>query len=497
MLRRSLYFLLAIAFVLSATARGVDRPLVIGSKNFPESYLLGEIMAQMLEEAGFAVERRFGLGGTLIGFQALENGSIDLYAEYSGTLERAILKLPGRPSYRELQGLLRERYRMELLEPLGLNNSYALTMQRAEAERRKIATISDLLQHPTLRFGFTHDFVNRPDGWPGLARAYGLSARPEAVEHSLAYAAIMSNKLDVTDAYTTDGEIPRFDMVVLRDDRQFFPLYLAAPLLRNGLDPRVSEVLSPLAGQISDAEMQAMNNRAGSTAGDFGTIATDFLRAKGLTQRRPAEQAGFWKELWPRLIRHLYLTGVGLLAGMVVAIPLGVLLYRVPRLGRPVVYFAGMLQTIPSLALLAFMIPVFGIGVEPAIAALFLYALLPILRNTALALFTIDPVIKKVSVGMGLTTWQQLWNVELPLAVPTILGGIKTAAIINIGTATLATYIGAGGLGEPIAAGLAINSRQLILEGAIPAALLAIATEVAFELLEKVVVPRHLLQKAE
>lgn len=471
-----------------------DRPVVVGSKNFTESYLLGEMMAQLLEEGGISVERRFGLGGTLIGFEALKNGSIDLYAEYSGTLEVAILRLPNRPTYAELQRLIHERYAMRLLEPMGLNNSYALTMSRAEASRCGLKRISDLIRHADLRFGFTHDFLNRPDGWVGLARAYGLKAEPVAVEHGLSYPAIKDGKLDVTDAYLTDGDLRKFDMVVLEDDKRYFPLYLAAPLLRDGLDPRVAELLKPLAGKISDEEMQALNEKASESSADFAGIAAEFLQAKQLTKVQHASARGFWSRLGPRLVRHLYLTGVAILAGMLVAIPLGILSYRMPTIARPVIYLAGMLQTIPSIAMLALMIPLFGIGPKAAIAALFLYALLPILRNTAMALFTIDPVIKKVSVGMGLTAWQRLCHIELPLAGPTILAGIKTAAIINIGTATLAAYIGAGGLGDPIVTGLALFDKTLILEGAIPAALLAIVTELSFELFEKLVVPRHLLQ---
>jgi osmoprotectant transport system permease protein len=181
---------------------------------------------------------------------------------------------------------------------------------------------------------------------------------------------------------------------------------------------------------------------------------------------------------------------------MAIAIPAGVLVYRLPAISRPILYLTGLLQTIPSIALLAFMIPVFGIGVVPAIVALFLYALLPILRNTATALFSVDPLLKKVSVGMGLTTWQRLRHIELPLAAPTIFAGIKTAAVINIGTATLAAFIGGGGLGEPIVTGLALNDTKLILEGAIPAALLAVLVEFGFERLEKILIPKHLLQKA-
>src|SRR5262249_28736176 len=169
--------------------------------------ILGEILAQLLEDRGFVVERRFGLGGTLIGFEALRIDGLDLYAEYSGTLEQAILKSPRRLSYPDLQATLKRQYNMELLEPFGLNNTYALALRRDKAERLGLKTIGDLAQHPELQCGFTHDFLHRADGWEGLARTYGLTVRPSAMEHGLAYPALRENKLDVTDAYATDGEI--------------------------------------------------------------------------------------------------------------------------------------------------------------------------------------------------------------------------------------------------------------------------------------------------
>jgi len=175
--------------------------------------------------------------------------------------------------------------------------------------------------------------------------------------------------------------------------------------------------------------------------------------------------------------------------------PLGVLIYRYSAAAKPILYFTGLLQTIPSIALLALMIPLFGIGVFPAIVALFLYALLPILRNTATALFSIDPLLKKVATGIGLTRWQRLRLIEIPLSTPTIFAGIKTAAVISIGTATLAAFIGAGGLGEFIVTGLALNNTSMILKGAIPAAILAIFVEFIFEIIEKMFVPKHLQQK--
>lgn len=472
--------------------------VMVGSKHFNEGYLLAEIIAQLLEDRGFQVERRFGLGGTLICFEALKNREIDVYPEYSGTLEQAILKLPHRVSYAQLKDRLKQQFGMDLLDPFGFNNTYAIAVKRSLAERLGLKTISDLTKFPHLRFGFSHEFLNRHDGWPGLARTYGLSARPVGVEHGLAYQAIHEGKLDVTDVYSTDGDIQRFDLFLLEDDRRYFPQYLAAPLVRGELDGRIQGILHELANRIPEAEMQALNGMVVLEGRSFAEVARKFLMAKGLLHRASQSSnvtSQRWAILLLRAATHLKLTFMALLMAMAIAIPLGILVYRLKTIARPVIYVAGLLQTIPSIALLAFMIPLFGIGALPAIVALFLYALLPILRNTATALFAIDPVLKKVSVGMGLTPWQRLRYIELPLAAPTILAGMKTAAVINIGTATLAAFIGAGGLGEPIVTGLALNDTSLILEGAIPAAILAILTEFAFEFLEKLMIPKHLLQK--
>jgi osmoprotectant transport system permease protein len=475
---------------------GDSRAVVVGSKHFNEGYILAEVIAQLLEDRGFTVERKFGLGGTLICFEALSNGEIDVYPEYSGTLGQAVLKLPQRVSYGELQEILRRQFGMGLLDSFGFSNTYAIAVSRGLSQRRGLSAISDLARFSDLRFGFSHEFLNRQDGWPGLARAYALAARPAGIEHGLAYGAIREGKLDVTDVYSTDGDIRKFDLVLLEDDRHYFPEYLAAPLVRAELDERIKGILGELAGTITAAEMQGLNAMVLLEGRSFGEVAREFLRGEGLLKggRRLGEEDR-WSTLLLRAVTHVKLTLIALLAGMGVAIPGGILVYRLRVISRPVVYAAGLLQTIPSIALLAFMIPLFGIGAKPAIVALFLYALLPILRNTATALVSIDPVLKRVSVGMGLTPWQRLRHVELPLAAPTILAGIRTAAVINIGTATLAAFIGAGGLGEPIVTGLALNDTSLILEGAIPAALLAILTEWAFEGLERLMIPKHLLQK--
>jgi osmoprotectant transport system permease protein len=502
--RNGSWFVLAILLAWPAQLRaaGPERPIVIGCKQDVEGTVLAEIMAQLLEDRGFAVERRFSLGGTLICFEALKRGSIDVYPEYSGTIEQAILRLPSRVSHAHMRAELGRRFNLEMLDFFGFSNTYALALSRATAERLDLKRISDLAGHPELRFGFSNEFKNRADGWLGLKSAYGLTAEPVGMEHALTYSAIRDGKLDVTDAYSTDGDLKKFDLVLLEDDRRFFPGYLAMPLVRAELNDSAKRVLEELAGTMTAVEMQSLNQSVQEKK-SLRDVAAQFLQSKGLLtgERQAAAPAVAERTIdWPFLLSctltHLKLTLLALVAGILVAIPLGAVVYRLGAVSRPVLYVTGILQTIPSIALLAFMIPLFGIGAKPAIAALFLYSLLPILNNTVTALVSIDPVLRKVSVGMGLTAWQRLRYIELPLAASTILVGIKTAAVINIGTATLAAFIGAGGLGEPIVTGLALNDPNLILQGAIPAALLAVLTELAFELLQRVVVPGHLRQKA-
>ncbi len=464
-------------------------PLVVASKDFNESYILGEIMAQLLESDGFEVERRFGLGGTLICYDALRTGEIDLYAEYTGTLATAILKRPDRSGIDALNDVLADEG-LALLPPFGFNNTYALAVPRALARSRGLETISGLVDHPDLRIAVSHEFLEREDGWPGLSRVYGFDRPIDGIEHGLAYQALEEGTIDLTDAYSTDGELVRYDLVVLRDDRDFFPRYLAAPLVRNDLPQRAKDRLRIVADTLDDPAMQALNASVLFEDADFAEAAAGYLDGIGIES--DGAVSGPWRQLGRNTLRHLELTVMALVPATLVGIGLGLLVFRIAWLARSVVYAAGLLQTIPSIALLAFMIPLFGIGVTPAIVALFLYSLLPIVRNTVTALSTIDPVLQRVSLAMGLTRTQRLRHVFVPLAVPSILAGIRTAAVISIGTATLAAFIGAGGLGDPIVTGLALNDHGLILQGALPAALLAIFTEFALEGVERMLSPRHL-----
>lgn len=476
-----------------------ERELSIGSKNFGESYLLSEIAAQLLEARGFRVDRRFGLGGTLICYGALTEGEIDLYMEYTGTLGQAVLKSPRQLSLAELNERLEG---LEILSPLGFNNTYAMSMRATHAEQLGIERISDLRDHPELNLVVSHEFLERGDGWPGLSKHYGLTGSPSGIEHGLAYQALADGAIDVTDAYSTDGELARYALTVLRDDREFFPEYLAAPLVRRDLPAQAKAALQELADRLTDARMQELNAAvlAGAAAGqaDFASIAQGYLSEIGLVDAADREAAAgsrFWRELTQNTWRHLQLTLLALFGAVLVGVGVGALVFRSPVVSKVVIYVTGLLQTIPSIALLALMIPLFGIGFLPAIVALFLYALLPILRNTVVALSTIDPELVRTATAIGLNPKERLRHLLVPMALPSIFAGVRTSAVICVGTATLAAFIGAGGLGDPIVTGLSLNDTNLILRGAIPAAVLAMLFELAFELMERWLVPAPLRKR--
>lgn len=489
--RRQTRWPVALVLLIAGLARAASDPVVVGSKTFTESYLLAEIMSQLLESEGFVVQRRFGFGGTLVCYQALLNGEIDVYPEYTGTISHTILDRGTHANTAAVERQLR-RSGLRMLSPLGFNNTYALAVTRLLAAERDLAAISDLEAHADLRYGFSHEFRDRADGWPGLARAYGLDRATSGIEHGLAYRALADGRIDVTDAYSTDGDIERHGLVILEDDREFFPRYEALALARDGLPDRAVAVLERLAGRIDDQRMRALNAAIVVDQREVRDVARQFLLDESLVSSGAIVADSRTNRLARNLWRHLQLTVAALALACLVGLPLGIAVHRSTVASRTVLYVAGLLQTIPSIALLALMIPLFGVGVVPAIVALFLYSLLPILRSTVTALNAIDPTLRRVAQGMGLTVAEQIRHVVLPLASPNVLAGIRTAAIISIGTATLAAFIGAGGLGEPIVTGLALNDTGLILQGALPAAALAVVTELGFELVERSVIPAHL-----
>ena len=512
-----------------------DRPIVVASKPFAESYILAETFAQLLEAHGHRVDRRPGLGMTEILMQGLIAGEIDVYPEYTGTGLAAVLGETAAADavsvFNRVSEAFETRWGLHWLPPLGFENTYAMAMRRVAADSLGLRSLSGLAAHaPGLAGGFSPDFIGRADGLDGLAAAYAIRFREtRSLLQAVKYQALAEGAVDVIDAYSTDGAIARYDLAVLADDRGFFPPYDAAPLVGGDLyaqRPDAVLALSRLAGRIGVEAVRRANERIEVEGWPVAEVADALLTEIGLAGepaaagdaagrgdlpagattsaeggRRDRSVAGtvvalprhMWDnrgDLARQIARHALLVLTSLGAAILVAIPAGVVLERRRALAGSAIRLAGVLQTIPGIALLAFMIPVLGIGVAPAVAALFLYSLLPILRNTHTGIVEAAPEAVAAGRALGMTEWQLLHRIRLPLAAPVIMAGVRTAAVINVGTATLAAFIGAGGLGDPIVSGLALSDPVMILSGAVPAAVLALLVDWALGGAEAVVAPR-------
>ena len=526
---------------------GADR-VVVGSKNFEESRLLGEMFAQLIEaRTWLRVERRLGLAGTQICFEALKGGAIDVYPEYTGTGLVSILGEPAgtggaSAALRRVRAEFLARWDLWWIAPLGFENAYEIAVPSELARREHLVTLSDLARAaPRLRAAFGHEFLQRDDGLPGLARTYGIHFRSvQSMQETLKYQATRAGGVDVLDVYTTDARLLLYGLTVLRDDRGFFPPYEAAPLARGATlaaHPELGAVLGLLAGALDENTMRRLNLRLQEGKESEETVARDALSALGLVSApgataggaaptaaggasragvassanpanpdvaasgRPASRraAGFAAVLWRdraalarRVWTHLELCGIALLLGALLAIPLGLYLERHRRGAEPVIGVLGLIQTVPSLALLAFMIPFLGVGALPAVAALWLYSLFPMVRNTYTGVRDADPRAVEAATALGMTPGQVLREVRLPLAAPVLMAGVRTAAVITVGTATLAAFIGAGGLGEPIVTGLQLANTGMILSGAIPAAALALLVDIGLAAVERALRPAGL-----
>jgi osmoprotectant transport system permease protein len=495
-----------------------SRPIVVASKPFGESYLLCEMFAQVLESRGFSVVRRPGLGATEIAFGAIRTDAIDVYPEYTGTGLAAILHdsladsvaADPRAVFAYVARQSAQLYQVRWLPPLGFQNTYAIAVTRQTAAKHHLRTLTDLAREsPHLTAGFTADFIGRNDGLVGLTRVYGIRPREvRPLAPAVKYQALASGAVDVIDGYSTDGLLAKYDLVTLIDDRHFFPPYEASALVSQRLDrtlPAAIAALTVLSDRLDEQTMRRLNRRVEVDGEDVARVARDELVVMGIigvlyakpTTSRSAH-SGFVAYMWDRrasitalTVRHLELVGLALLAAVIIALPLGLALERTRRIAEPTIGGLGVLQTIPSIALLAFMIPLLGVGFVPALVALWLYALYPIARGTYTGVRDADPDAVSAAEALGTTPAQRLVWVRLPLAAPVIMSGIRTAAVITVGAATLAAFIGAGGLGEPIVAGLALADTRMILSGALPAALLALAVDGFLGLVERMVAPAH------
>lgn len=494
----SLVAFLLLGAAMARSAGSQTERVTVGSKAFAESWILGEAVASLARASGgLEVIHRENLGGTEIVYAALRDGGIDIYPEYTGTIAEVVMKAQGRPSIEEMRRFLRGAG-LGITDPLGFDDSYALAVTAATHAKYGLRSISDLAKHPDLRLAFSHEFLGRKDGWPGLSARYGLRMRNvRGIQHDLAYTAIASREADVIDIYTTDAQIERLGLEVLRDDMGFFPRYDAVLIYRLDLPARAPEgfaAMTRIVGRI-DAKAMIRANAHVVLDGDSPSQAADSLLLEalgGAGERAMPAGPGLAQSIARNTLTHLKLVAVSLAVAILIGIPLGVLATRSRPLAATALSLTGLLQTIPSLALLAFLIPLLGIGPRPALVALLLYSLLPIVRNTYTGLTTIPPDLLEAAEAMGLPYRARLLRVHLPIASPAITAGIKTSAVINVGTATLAALIGAGGLGSPILQGIALRDTGLILQGAIPAAVLALLVQWGFDLLDRLVIPRGL-----
>ncbi len=530
--RRPVWSLVAACVVAAGffTAALAAEPVVVGSKNFAESRLLAEMFARLIEEhAGLEVERRFDLAGTTVCFDGLRGGAIDLYPEYTGTGLVTLLGQPveGGPSQtlRTVRREFLDRWQLQWLAPVGFENAYELAVPRELAERHGLRTISDLVGVAgELRAGLGYEFLERDDGLPGLEETYGLRfAEQRGMQQALKYRAAAAREIDCLDVYTTDGRLLVHDLQVLEDDRGFFPPYQAAPLVRRELleqHPEVAAALALLSGAFDEDAMRALNLRMQEQGEPAERVAQDALEALGLVGEREVEAVAtegrsWWSYLWAtraeigrRTLEHLGLTALPLLLGILFAVPLAMWLARVDaraaargdgaggprgsRVAEQTIRLIAVTQTIPSIALLAFMLPLLGVGWKPAVAALWIYSLFPILRNTFTGLRDAGPAAVAAATSLGMTESQVLRHVRLPLAAPVIMAGVRTSAVLLVGTAVLAAFIGAGGLGVPIVSGLQLADNTRVLSGAVPAALLAVLVDALLAAVERGIRPRGL-----
>lgn len=456
------------------------------------------MLAQLLEADGQEVVRKMNLGGTKVAFDALNHGGIHVYSDYTGTGYVMILKMNGERNPQKVHDIVsREflsRFDIQWSESLGFNNTYALTIRKADSSFKNFKTISDVSgKVSSYKIAAPYEFMERKDGFKGLSNEYNLNFAKDkltSMNAGLMYAAIKDKQVDFIVSYSTDGRIKAFNLRILKDDKNYFPPYNAAYLAKKDSFkkfPLLQKNIEKLEGLINEEEMIEMNDQVDRLKQEPKDVAKNYLISKGLLKGEVIHQevetsfiqfmisrrADLFKLIW----EHLLLSFVAIFAALLISLPTGVLLTKKEKLAKVVFPIVNTIQTIPSLALLGFLIPIMGIGFAPAVLALFLYSLLPLVRNTYEGIKGVDRNFVEASKGIGLTNTQILLKVEIPLALPIILAGLRTATVIVIGTATLAALIGAGGLGDPIFRGVSTVNSNLILLGAVPAALLAIIAD--------------------
>jgi len=327
---------------------GVSVPaqtIVVGSKQFTESYVLAEIAKKLLTDAGFTVEHKQGMGATGIVWEALKTGQISCYADYTGTISQELLKSKDEMTLEQMRAAL-VPYGVGMTGELGFNDGYALVMRRADAQRLGITKVSDLKMHPELKVGLTHEFLERKDGWTPLSTKYGLEMRDvSGVQHTLGYNALLAGKADLIDAYTTDSELVSGKFQVLQDDLKYFPKYKAVFLYRLNMPTNAIAALRTLEGKIDENKMVQLNAEAKKTKDNAQAAGLFFSKAAEQTAAKHSESLGSKLFRWTSV--HLLLVGISMFFTILVGIPLGILASRPGLLGKFILGVVGVIQTIP------------------------------------------------------------------------------------------------------------------------------------------------------
>lgn len=485
-------FIITISIFLSPwPSLAASKTFYIGSKKFTESVILGEALNLALQQKNLPSKHKAEIGGTRLLWNALLAGDIDAYPEYSGTLAEEIVRKKNL-SLEELRQELKA-FGIGMSSPLGFNNTYALGIKNKVADKLNLFKLSDLIDHPELKLGFSAEFLQRQDGWPGLKKLYRLPQdNLKGLDHDIAYRALDSGDIDVTDLYSTDAEIQYHELRVLTDNLAYFPRYEAVFLYRLSTaqeHPEFLQTIQQFSGAISESTMIELNKKAKIDKMSSPVVASYLLqKMSGLTV------ATYTPNRFERILstteEHLRLVFLSLFLAVLVAIPMGISASKYHNWGKFILGAVSGIQTIPAIALLVILIKPLnilglnGIGTTPAFIALFLYSLLPIVRSTHAGLEQISPSLREIAAVLNLSAHTRLLKIELPLALPYILAGIKTSAVINVGFATIGALVGAGGYGQSILSGIRLDNYSLILEGAIPAIVMALSVQWLFDVIE-------------
>lgn len=472
---------LIILICLTCLSSSAEKLIHIGSRNFPESILVAEILSRTIEqETNYQVKKFDYLGGVNICFNALESGKIDIYPDYFSSLANYIFgrDLSLEKSREDLnQGLLKKE--ISFSKTLGFDNNFVLVLRKDFARKKHFQNISDLSKQD-LRYGLSHNFIARPDGLSLLEDTYKLDLHKnlKALEYNIALYALKTNKVDVIDAYSTDSRINSPAFLVLKDDLNALKSYESILVYRNDLltnFPQMKLVIESLEASLTNQKIIELNQRI-INGESYESVADSFVAE--LTQKEALQPKSRFEEDLLRLskafIQHLQITLIAALIALILGLSLGIFISYKENFAKLVLGLASIIQTIPSLALLALLIPILGLGMPAAIMALILYALLPIVQNTYTGIRSIAPEYIDLANSLALKESLVLWRIKLPLAMPYILAGLKTSTVICVGMATLATFVGAGGLGDLIKTGIDLGDNGLILMGAVPAAFLAL-----------------------